>query len=105
MFPKANDYINFLKPLWKNQKSILEVDLFRNRLKHQESTNHLANKVDKLDENILNDCLVENDYWHVGMYGHRYMTNVLVKNKPLYLEAIKDAADKIAELALQMVKE
>ena len=63
MFPKANDYINFLKPLWKNQKSILEVDLFRNRLKHQKSTNHLANKVNKLDENILNDCLVENDYW------------------------------------------
>ena len=39
--------------------------------------------------------LVEKDYYYVGMYGHRYMTNVLVKNKPLYLEAIKDAADAI----------
>ncbi len=63
MFPEAKDYINFLKPLWENQKSILEVDLFKNRLKNRYNTKHLANKVNKLDENILDNFLAENDYW------------------------------------------
>ena len=63
MFPEANDYINFLKPLWKNQKSILEVNLFKNRLKNRYNTKHLAIKVNKLDENILDNFLAENDYW------------------------------------------
>jgi hypothetical protein len=63
-------------------------------------------KVLKLVIRILNDMgyetvvdvndpeIVDKDL-NLGMYGHRYMTNVLVQNKPLYLEAIKDAASQI----------
>lgn len=64
MFPRFEDYIKYIRSKWKNEKYLLKIGMILKEHKNQED-NALWRELDSnIDENIIDNLLAKNDYWH-----------------------------------------